>query len=44
MSWDRKLRLFFRRNRTFLYQHVSSIQIIVIYYLLVTLLSLGLFY
>ena len=44
MSWDRKLRLFFRRNRIFLYQHVSSIQIIVIYYLLVTLLSLGLFY
>ncbi|MHC5268466.1 TrkH family potassium uptake protein [Enterococcus sp. LJL98] len=44
MSWERKLRLFFRRNRIFLYQHVSSIQMIVIYYLLVTALALGLFY
>lgn len=44
MSWERRIRLLFRRNRIFLYQHVSSIQMIVIYYLLVTALALGLFY
>lgn len=44
MSLERRIRLLLRRNRLFLYQHVSSIQIIVIYYLLVTVLSLGLFY
>lgn len=44
MSWERRIRLLLRRNRIFLYQHVSSIQLIVIYYLLATLLSLGLFY
>ena len=44
MHLERQIQLFFRRSRTFLYQRVSSVQIIVIYYLLMVLLALGLFY
>src|SRR5699024_8171255 len=36
--------LFFRRNRLFFYQRISSIQIIVSYYIVMTIVALGLFY
>ncbi|MEG0294113.1 TrkH family potassium uptake protein [Enterococcus sp.] len=44
MSLERNIRLFLRKNRLFIYQRVSSIQIIVSYYILMTIVALGLFY
>lgn len=44
MTLERKIRLFFRRNRLFFYQRISSIQIIVSYYIVMTIVALGLFY
>lgn len=44
MYLERQVQRFLKRSRVFLYQRISSIQIVVVYYLLMVLLALGLFY
>ncbi len=43
MNFTRFARLTQRRSKTFISQNVSSIQVIVFYYIVMTVVSLGLF-
>ena len=44
MNFTRFARLTQRKSKYFIAQNVSSIQVIVFYYILMTIISLGLFY